>query len=164
MADVAATSRIRWGRAWAVLLGLLVLELPLESIAQETAATPIAIVVHMDTSIDDLSLQELRNIFLANQQFWPDRTRITLMMRAPKSDERDFVLDRIYQMDEAQFRQYWIAKMFRAEVPSGPKIVFQQRHGARAGHRYPGLDFLHQVRRGHGRSPDRESRRETARG
>jgi hypothetical protein len=27
-------------------------------------------------------------------------------------------------MDEAQFRQYWIAKMFRAEVPRGPKIVF----------------------------------------
>ena len=88
------------------------------------AATPIAIVVHMDTSIDDLSLQELRNIFLANQQFWPDRTRITLMVRAPKSDERDFVLDRIYQMDEAQFRQYWIAKLFRAEVASGPKVVY----------------------------------------
>lgn len=27
-------------------------------------------------------------------------------------------------MTEAQFRQYWIAKMFRAEVPRGPKIVF----------------------------------------
>jgi len=27
-------------------------------------------------------------------------------------------------MDEARFRQYWIAKMFRAEVPRGPKIVF----------------------------------------
>ena len=45
-------------------------------------------------------------------------------MRAPQSDERDFVLNRIYQMSEAQFRQYWIAKMFRAEVPRGPKIVF----------------------------------------
>ena len=27
-------------------------------------------------------------------------------------------------MDEARFRQYWIGKMFRAEVPRGPKIVF----------------------------------------
>ena len=27
-------------------------------------------------------------------------------------------------MTEAQFRQYWIAKMFRSEVPRGPKIVF----------------------------------------
>lgn len=84
----------------------------------------IAIVVHKDTEISDLSMTELRNIFLANQQFWANRSRIILLVRAPKSDERDYVLNTIYQMDEAQFRQYWIAKMFRAEVPRGPKIVF----------------------------------------
>jgi len=84
----------------------------------------IAIVVHKDTEISDLSMTELRNIFLANQQFWSNRSRIILLVRAPKSDERDYVLNTIYQMDEAQFRQYWIAKMFRAEVPRGPKIVF----------------------------------------
>jgi ABC-type phosphate transport system substrate-binding protein len=84
----------------------------------------IAIVVHKDTAVDNLSMEELRNIFLANQQFWDNRMRISLMVRAPQSDERDFVLNRIYQMSEAEFRQYWIAKMFRAEVPRGPKIVF----------------------------------------
>jgi len=95
------------------------------ALAQGTAASkPIAIVVHKDTDIETLSLAELRNIFLANQQFWSNRKRIVLLVRAPKSDERDFVLNTIYQMDEAQFRQYWIAKMFRAEVPRGPKIVF----------------------------------------
>lgn len=95
------------------------------TVAQEAEANrAIAIVVHKNTEIDDLSLHELRNIFLANQQFWPDRTRIILLVRAPKSEERDFVLNTIYQMDEAQFRQYWIAKMFRAEVSRGPKIVF----------------------------------------
>jgi len=84
----------------------------------------IAIVVHKDTEVSDLSMNELRNIFLANQQFWSDRSRIILLVRAPQSDERDYVLNTIYQMDEAQYRQYWIAKMFRAEVPRGPKIVF----------------------------------------
>jgi ABC-type phosphate transport system substrate-binding protein len=88
------------------------------------AASPIAIVVHQDTQLDNLSMDELRSIFLADQQFWPDRTRIILLVRAPESDERDFVLDRIYRMSEAEFRQYWIGKMFRAEVPRGPKIVF----------------------------------------
>lgn len=86
--------------------------------------TAIAIVVHQDTPVDNLSMEELRSIFLADQQFWNDRTRISLLVRAPQSDERDFVLNRIYQMSEAQFRQYWIAKMFRAEIPRGPKIVF----------------------------------------
>lgn len=84
----------------------------------------LAIVVHIDSSVENLSLQELRRIFLAEQQFWPDRSRIILLVRAPKSEERDFVLNTIYQMDEQQFRKYWIAKMFRAEVPRGPKIVF----------------------------------------
>ena len=84
----------------------------------------LAIVVHKDTAVDDMSLAELRNIFLANQQFWPNRSRIILLVRAPQSSERDFVLNSIYQMDESQFKKYWIAKMFRAEVPRGPKIVF----------------------------------------
>jgi ABC-type phosphate transport system substrate-binding protein len=83
----------------------------------------IAIVVHKDLPVESLTLEELRSIFLADRQFWENRTRITLLVRAPQSDERSFVLDRIYQMSEAQFRQYWIAKMFRAEVPRGPKIV-----------------------------------------
>jgi len=95
------------------------------ALAQASAtSSSIAIVVHKDTDVENLSLAELRNIFLANQQFWANRKRIVLLVRAPKSAERDFVLNTIYQMDEAQFRQYWIAKMFRAEVPRGPKIVF----------------------------------------
>lgn len=109
-----------------VALALASMVFPVGTVmAQETEANnAVAIVVHKNTEVDNLSLHELRNIFMANQQFWPDRTRIILLVRAPKSEERDFVLDTIYQMDEAQFRQYWIAKMFRAEVPRGPKIVF----------------------------------------
>lgn len=104
--------------AWLMFPGTSVL-------AQEIVrSSPIAIVVHKDTDVEDLSLAELRNIFLANQQFWPNRKRIVLLVRAPKSEERDFVLNTIYEMDEAQFQKYWIAKMFRAEVPRGPKIVF----------------------------------------
>ena len=91
-----------------------------ESIAQ----TGLAIVVHKDTVADDVTMGELRNIFMANKQFWPNRSRIILLVRAPESDERDYVLNTIYQMDEDAFRKYWIAKMFRAEVPRGPKIVF----------------------------------------
>ena len=110
----------------AIALPLLIaVTLMMPAHAQEAeSSTAIAIVVHKSTNVDNLSLRELRNIFLANQQFWPDRSRIILLVRAPKSDERDFVLDKIYEMTEPQFRQYWISKMFRAEVPRGPKIVF----------------------------------------
>lgn len=100
--------------------------MPIASVAADevVASSAIAIVVHKDTEVENLSLEELRSIFLADRQFWQNRRRIILLVRAPQSDERDFVLNRIYKMSEAQFRQYWIGKMFRAEVPRGPKIVF----------------------------------------
>jgi ABC-type phosphate transport system substrate-binding protein len=107
------------------LFGAVVLLIAQNVVAQDTVErSAVAIVVHKDADVDNLSLAELQSVFLAEQQFWPDRTRIILLVRAPKSDERDFVLNSIYEMTEAQFRQYWIAKMFRAEVPRGPKIVF----------------------------------------
>ena len=92
--------------------------------AEGPGSEPVAIVVHPSTDIDNVTMSELRNIFLANQQYWPDRSRIILLVRAPDAYEREFVLDRIYEMSEDQFRRYWIAKMFRAEIPSGPKVVF----------------------------------------
>jgi len=109
-----------------VAVGILgVLALAQVQAQEESAAhRAVAIVVHDGTSIDDVSLTQLRRIFLAEQQFWPDRSRITLLVRAPGAYEREFVLERIYQMSENQFRKYWIAKMFRSEVPSGPRIVF----------------------------------------
>lgn len=122
-------SRLKWfdrrflRLAFCLLLCLIGLP-DLRAADDAVIPSPIAIVVPRGSTVGNLSLDQLRSIFLADQQFWPDRTRITLLVRAPQSDERDFVLNEIYQMSETQFRQYWIAKMFRSEVPRGPKIVF----------------------------------------
>ena len=92
--------------------------------AQTAGVEAVAIVVHPQVDIDDLSLAQLKSIFLAEQQHWQDRSRITLLVRAAIAPERDLVLTEIYGMSEDRYRQYWIAKMFRSEVASGPKIVF----------------------------------------
>ncbi len=92
--------------------------------AQTAGVEAVAIVVHPQVDIDDLSFDQLKSIFLAEQQHWPDRSRITLLVRAAIAPERDLVLTEIYGMNEDRYRQYWIAKMFRSEVASGPKIVF----------------------------------------
>jgi hypothetical protein len=105
----------------------LAVRAPAAAQARAAAAQPrtvVAIVVHPQTRIDALSFDELRKIFRGEQQFWPDGSRITLLVRAPVAVERAMVLDRIYRMSEDQFRQYWIAKMFRADVAAGPKIVY----------------------------------------
>lgn len=97
---------------------------PVHAQASDPAAGAVAIVVHPATRIDNLTFEDLRRIFRGERQFWPDGSRVTLLVRAPVNHERKIVLEKIYRMNEAAFRQYWIAKMFRAEVAAGPKIVY----------------------------------------
>ncbi len=92
--------------------------------ATAARASDIAIVVRPDVPVDNLSFPELRKLFLGDRQFWSSNVRVTLLVRAPGAREREVVLKNIYQMSEAQFRQYWIAKVFRAEAASGPRIVY----------------------------------------
>jgi hypothetical protein len=84
----------------------------------------IALVVRPDTPADDLSLREVRDLLLGERQSWNGKLRVTLLVRAPATRERDVVLKIVYRMTEGQFRQYWISKVFRAESSSGPKIVY----------------------------------------
>jgi len=84
---------------------------------------PMAIVVHPSVEVNDLSFAELRRIMLGDRQFWSSGQRITLILRAPVSSERTVMLDNVYRMTEAQYRQYWIQKVFRAEATSGPRVV-----------------------------------------
>jgi len=101
-------------------LGLYFLGQPAPQTAQRS---DIAILVHPATPIDNLSLNEVRKIFLGERQYWTAKLPIELYFRAPVSRERDVVLRVIYQMTEAQYRQYWIAKILRAEAVSSPKTV-----------------------------------------
>lgn len=109
---------LRTALAWVVLAAWA----PVPVSAQ--AGTAVAIVVHPATGVDNLSFDQLRRIFHGEQQFWSDGRRVTLLMRAPAAAERELVLDRIYEMNEDEFREYWIGKMFRAEVAAGPKLVY----------------------------------------
>jgi hypothetical protein len=88
------------------------------------AGTDIAIVVRPDVPVDNLTFADLRRVLLGDRQFWSSNLKVTLLVRAPGARERDVMLKEVYQMSEAQFRQYWIAKVFRAEAQSGPRIVY----------------------------------------
>jgi ABC-type phosphate transport system substrate-binding protein len=102
----------------------LCLALAHPSAAQTSRGTDIAVVVHPDTPVSDLSLAEVRKVLLGERQYWNSKLPVVLLIRAPVARERDVVLHVIYQMTEAQFKQYWVAKIFRAEAASPPKIVY----------------------------------------
>jgi hypothetical protein len=87
-------------------------------------SSDVAVVVHPDLPVDNLSLADLRRLLLGDREFWPGSVRVTLLIRAPIAHERDVVLKNVCQMSEAQFRQHWIAKVFRAETALAPKIAY----------------------------------------
>ena len=98
----------------------------------------LAIVVRPDVPVDNLSFADLRRLMRGERQFWSSNLRVTLLVRAPGARERDIVLKTIYEMSEAQFRQYWIAKVFRAEAASGPRIVYSNEMAAELATAIPG--------------------------
>jgi ABC-type phosphate transport system substrate-binding protein len=108
----------------AVLLLLLPLPLTNLILAQSLRGTDLAVVVNSDTPVTDLSLAEVRKVFLGQRQYWNPKLPVILLMRAPVARERDIALRVIYQMSEEEYTQYWVAKVFRAEVTSPPKSVY----------------------------------------
>ena len=111
----------------AILIAVALLLLaPLRNLilAQTSRAGDLAVVVNSDTPVSDLSLAEVRRVFLGQRQYWSPKLPVVLLIRAPVARERDVVLRVIYQMSEEEYTQYWVAKIFRAEVTSPPKIVY----------------------------------------
>ena len=87
-------------------------------------ANDIAVVTNAQTPVADLPLTEVRKVFLGEKQYWTANMPVILLVRAPVAREREVVLKTIYQMTESQFKQYWVAKIFRSEAVSAPKIVY----------------------------------------
>ena len=100
--------------------------------------TDVAVAVHRDVPVDGLTMAELRRIVIGDREFWPGSLRVTLLLRAPVSHERDVVVKNVSQMSEGQFRQHWIGKVFRADTAVAPKIVYSPEMSADLVNRIPG--------------------------
>ncbi len=112
---------------WKSACGLLLLSwmcLCCQTAAGQSHDFDLALVVNPDTPVSNLTLAEVRKVFLGERQYWSANVPVVLLIRAPVARERNVVLKTIYQMSESQFKQYWIAKIFRAESASAPKVVY----------------------------------------
>ncbi len=106
------------------LLVMAVLALGTPAPAGETKPGDVAVVVRPELPVDDLSFSEMRKLLMGDRQFWSPGLRVTLLMRAPVAREREVLLRIVYRMTEAEFRRYWMEKVFRAEAPGDPQIVY----------------------------------------
>lgn len=91
--------------------------------AAASQAAIVAIVVNKQNPANDLSYEKLVKIFKAEKQFWDDGQKIYLILRETGSLEKQVLLQTVYRMDEVELKKYWLAKIFRQEIPSFPKTL-----------------------------------------
>lgn len=126
-------------RTWlALCLACLLIGLAVSPASAQGAAGDIAVIAHADVPVDNLTVAELRRLLLGDREFWSPGVKVTLFVRAPVARERDVAVKDICQMTEAQFRQHWIAKVFRADTATGPRIVYSSQMAVEQVSRTPG--------------------------
>ena len=90
---------------------------------QPNPLEPLAIVVNRSNPVDDLSMAELRRVFLGNRSHWANGRRITLVMREPGEPERKTALRDICGMNEDQFKTHFLHGLFTGEILVSPKTL-----------------------------------------
>ena len=83
----------------------------------------LAIIVNQTNNVDDISLKELRTVFLGERSHWPNGRRITLVMMDPGLAERKAVLRDICRMNETEFSRHFLQGLFTGEVFVSPKTL-----------------------------------------
>jgi ABC-type phosphate transport system substrate-binding protein len=93
------------------------------SLDQPAATEPLAIVVNQSNPVDELSMSQLRAVFLGTRGLWPNGRRITLVMRDLDDPERGVILRDVCGMTEQQFRTHFVRGLYNGEIMVSPKIL-----------------------------------------
>ena len=93
-------------------------------LAQSDSHVSFAVVVNPRVPVDDISLEDLRKIFLGERQFWSSNMPVVPLIRPQGTPEREVMLRVVYRMSETEYKKYWITKVFRAEATNEPAVAF----------------------------------------
>jgi ABC-type phosphate transport system substrate-binding protein len=90
---------------------------------QNSPESSLAIIVNTANPVDDLSLSELRKVFLGERGHWPNGRRITLVMMEAGQPERKALIREVCQMKEDDFSRHFLHGVFTGELFVSPKTL-----------------------------------------
>jgi phosphate transport system substrate-binding protein len=89
---------------------------------QTNGSVELAVIVNKSNPVEDLSLAELREFFMAERGNWPNGGgRVRVVMIEPGNTAREAALRLIYKMNEKGYDSYFLGKKFRGEVLEEPR-------------------------------------------
>jgi hypothetical protein len=84
---------------------------------------PVAIIVHEKNPARNLKLEELRHIFLLEEQFWSDNEKAVVFLRPSGTAEKDALLEKVFNMTAEELKKYWTTAVFSGKASSVPTAV-----------------------------------------
>jgi ABC-type phosphate transport system substrate-binding protein len=84
-------------------------------------AGDVAIIVHRNHPLSDVSMAELGRIFRLDQQHWKSGDKVELILQVSGSAKDELILDRVYRMKAEDLRPFWLGKVFRGELTAPPR-------------------------------------------
>ena len=79
----------------------------------------VAVVVSIRNPVNNLTGADLRKVFNGERRSWTVGLPIKIVVRGPGTREREALL-KLLGMKETEYKQYWIAQVFRGEVDAEP--------------------------------------------
>jgi ABC-type phosphate transport system substrate-binding protein len=99
---------------------------PLQIIASTAPRAPwegLAIVVNRNNPNNNLTLAQLRALFLGEKRWWSNRRRVALSAMRRGTPERQTVSRVIYKMDDREFDKYFLYQTFKGEPSTSPATL-----------------------------------------
>lgn len=116
----------------ALLLGVITIAFVWYAIAMDppsklqprvNSTQSLAIIINRANPVDNLSVVELRKLFLGERNHWPNGHRVAIAMLDYGQPERQTVLHLIFRMDEKAYQDHLLRGMFRGDVFVAPKTL-----------------------------------------
>jgi hypothetical protein len=89
----------------------------------QTAPQRLVVIVSPTQTINNITLADLRAIYLGDITRWPTRHRVLPVLLTPDSAEGQLFLKRVIGMAELDYGQHWIGMVFRGQAASAPLVA-----------------------------------------
>jgi ABC-type phosphate transport system substrate-binding protein len=87
------------------------------------AGDGLQIIVHPNNRITKLTMDELRDIFRGEQRHFDGGEEIAVMMRQTGAPEKEFLLRKVLNMTDVEFKKEWLGRIYRGDATSPPLVL-----------------------------------------
>jgi ABC-type phosphate transport system substrate-binding protein len=106
-----------------VLAGLAACWMALGATSAEAAGDPIVVIVNSANPVDNLSMGELKKLFLSERSRWDTGKAVAPVMLVPGAAERTSFLKMVCGMNDADLGKYFMQAAFTGKSATPPKEV-----------------------------------------